>query len=86
MINISKNWNDKQKKLKLLLTNEKTFIRGRDLLLEMHSLLHEKKVYKTNVETFYDNLWEDFNEEACKIILNKGTSILRYKNVSQRPL
>jgi hypothetical protein len=76
MINVSKNWNDKQKKLKLLLPNEKTFTRGRGLLLEMHSLLHEKRVYKTNVETYYDNLWEDLNEEACKIISNKGTSIL----------
>jgi hypothetical protein len=76
MINVAKNWNDKQKNLKLLLPNEETFIRGKNLLLEMHSLLHEKNVYKTNIETFYDNLWDGLNEETCKIISNKETSIL----------
>jgi hypothetical protein len=76
MFKISKNWNDKQKNLKLFLSNQKTFIKGKDLLLEMHSLLHEKKVHKTNIETFYDNLWENLNEETCKIISSKETSIL----------
>jgi hypothetical protein len=42
----------------------------------MHNLLHEKRVYKTNIETFYDNLWENLNEETCKIISSKETSIL----------
>jgi hypothetical protein len=76
MINVSKNWNTRQKKLKLLLSNQKTFIKGKNLLLEMHSLLHEKRVYKTNVRTFYDNLWENLNDETCKIISSKETSIL----------
>jgi hypothetical protein len=42
----------------------------------MHSLLHDKKVYKTDTVTFYDDLWENLNEETCKVISNKETSIL----------
>jgi hypothetical protein len=33
-------------------------------------------VYKTNIQTFYDNLWENLKEETCKIISSKETSIL----------
>ncbi|MDR2718311.1 MAG: hypothetical protein LBB89_09650 [Treponema sp.] len=76
MINVSKGWNEKQKNLGIFLPNQKTFIKGINLLLEMHSLLHDKKVYKISSETFYDNLWENMKEETCKIISNKKTSIL----------
>jgi len=57
MINVSKGWNESQKNLMAFLKNQKTFVKGKNLLLEMHGLLHNKKVYKTTAETFYDNLW-----------------------------
>jgi hypothetical protein len=76
MMSITKTWNEKQKNLKALLPIEKTFNKGKELLLEMHSLVHDKKVYNTNSETFYDNLWDNLNEDTCKIISNKETSIL----------
>ena len=76
MINVSKGWNESQKNLMLFLKNQKTFAKGINLLLEMHSLLHDKKVYKTSTETFYDNLWEDMKDETCKIISDKETSTL----------
>jgi hypothetical protein len=76
MINVSKGWNEKQKNLNVLLPNQKTFEEGINLLLEMHSLLHDKKVYKLTSETFYSDLWENMKEETCKIISNKETSIL----------
>jgi len=76
MINVSKGWNENQKKLNILLPNQKTFKKGIDLLLEMHSLLHDKKVSRTNSETYYDNLWEKMKDETCRIISNKETSIL----------
>jgi len=76
MINVSKGWNEKQKNLAVFLQNQKTFNKGINLLLEMHSLLHDKKVYKTSSETFYDNLWENMKDETCKIISDKETSIL----------
>jgi hypothetical protein len=76
MINVSKGWNENQKNLMVFLPNQKTFAKGINLLLEMHSLLHDKKVYKTTSETFYDNLWENMKEETCKIISDKETSIL----------
>jgi hypothetical protein len=76
MINVAKDWNNKQKNLKVYLLDQKTFIKGKNLLLEMHSLLHDKKVYNIGIETFYDNLWENLQEETCKIISNKETSII----------
>ena len=54
MINVSKGWNERQKNLMTFLKNQKTFVKGKNLLLEMHGLLHNKKVYKTTAETFYD--------------------------------
>ena len=76
MINVSKTWNNNQKNLKILLSGQNTFNKGKNLLLEMHSLLHDKKVYKINSETFYDNLWNNLQEESCKIISKDETSIL----------
>ena len=76
MINVSKNWNSKQANLKILLPVRETFAAGKDLLLEMHSLLHDKKVYKNSAETFYDNLWEDMEEDTCRITSGKDTSVL----------
>jgi hypothetical protein len=76
MINVSKGRNENQKNLAVFLPNQKTFNKGIKLLLEMHSLLHDKKVYKTAVETFYDNLWEDMKDETCRVISDKETSIL----------
>jgi hypothetical protein len=73
---ISNDWSKKQNSLKVLLSKEQTFSDGIKLLLEMHGLLHDKKVCNNNVETFYNNLWENLNEETCKIISNKETSIL----------
>jgi hypothetical protein len=76
MINVSESWNENQKNLKVLLSGQNTFNKGIDLLLKMHSLLHDKNVYKNNIETFYNNLWENLKIETCKIISNKETSIL----------
>ena len=60
----------------MFLPNQNTFEKGINLLLKMHSLLHDKKVYKTTSETFYDDLWENMKDETCRIISNKETSIL----------
>jgi hypothetical protein len=76
MLYESKSWNEKQKKLKIFLPDQKSFINGKKLLLEMHSSLHDKKVYKNTAETIYDNLWKNMKEETCKIISPKETSIL----------
>jgi hypothetical protein len=76
MINVSKDWNEKQKNLAVFLPDQKTFSKGIKLLLEMHSLLHDKKVYKADTKTFYDDLWENMKEETCKVISDKETSIL----------
>jgi hypothetical protein len=72
----AKNWNEKQKNLLLYLSNQKTFSKGIILLFELHSLLHDKKVYKITTETYYSQLWENLDDKLFKIISNKETSIL----------
>jgi hypothetical protein len=69
-------WNKNQKNLMIYLSNEKSFIDGKNLLMEMHNSIHDKIVYKGSEETIYDQLWINLKEETCKIISNKETSIL----------
>jgi hypothetical protein len=73
---IPDDWTTKQNNLKTLLSKKETFGNGVELLVEMHGLLHDKKVYNNNEETIYNKLWENLKEETCKIISNKETSIL----------
>jgi hypothetical protein len=58
------------------LSKEETFDDGIKLLLEMHGILHDKKVYKGKDETIYNILWDNLKEETCKKISGKETSIL----------
>jgi len=76
MIYTSKSWNENQKKLAVFLSNQKTFVKGIALLLEMHSLLHDKKVYNGETQTYYNDLWNGLNDETCKVISKKETSVL----------
>ena len=76
MINVSKSWNENQKNLAVCLANQNTFTKGITLLLEMHSLVHDKKVYSGKIDTYYNELWENMNDETCRIISTKETSIL----------
>jgi hypothetical protein len=73
---ISSDWTAKQNNLKKHLSKEQTFDEGIKLLMEMHGLLHDKKVYKNTGDTIYNFLWDKLKEETCKIISNKGTSII----------
>ena len=76
MINVSKRWNENQKKLKVFLSNQNTFDKGIKLLLEMNSLLHDRKVYSVSAQTYYYELWENLKDETCRIISGKETSII----------
>jgi hypothetical protein len=76
MKHIPTDWTTKQNSLKILLSKEQTFDDGIKLLLEMHGLLHDKKVYNGKAETFYNTLWEDLDKATCKIISPRETSIL----------
>jgi hypothetical protein len=69
-------WIEKQHNLKNYLSKEKTFEDGIKLLLEMHSLLHDKKVYKISDDTIYNKLWNNLKEETCKIISKSEMSIV----------
>jgi hypothetical protein len=58
------------------LSKEDSFEYEKQNLLDIHSQLHEKSVYKQKEQTYYDFLWEDLCESTCKIISKKETSIL----------
>ena len=64
-------FSDNQKKWTLLIAKEETFAEGKNILLKNHSLVHDKKVYKTDDDTIYDLLWENLKLETCKIIPKK---------------
>jgi hypothetical protein len=68
---IPNDWTAKQNNLKILLSKRETFDGGIKLLLEMHGILHDKKIYKGKDETIYNILWENLKEETCKIISSK---------------
>ena len=73
---IPNDWTIKQNNLKKYLSKEETFNEGIKLLLDMHSILHDKKVYCKKEDTLYNKLWKNLTKETCKIITNKETSIL----------
>ena len=76
MKHIPGDWSNNQNNLKILLSKEETFKKGIQLLFEMHGLLHDKKVYQSNIDTLYNKLWENLKTETCKIISYKETTIL----------
>jgi hypothetical protein len=73
---IPDDWTIKQNKLKKLLSKAETFDDGIKLLLDMHSILHDKKVYTSKEDTIYNKLWENLKDETYRIITSKETSIV----------
>ena len=79
-------WNERQKMLKAftenqnkwysLIVKKETFIEGKTLLLHSHGMVHDKKVYKKDIETIYDLLWNNLKPETCRILTRQGTSII----------
>ena len=76
MKHIPNDWSTNQNNLKILLSKKETFDNGIKLLLEMHGLLHDNKVYNSNNITIYNKLWENLKEETCRIMSYKETSIV----------
>ena len=73
---IPDDWTINQNNLKKYLSKKETFNDGIKLLLDMHSILHDKKVYGKKEDTLYNKLWKNLTKETCKIITKKETSIL----------
>jgi hypothetical protein len=73
---IPNDWTIKQNNVKKLLSKEESFDDGIKLLLNMHSILHDKKAYKSEEDTIYNKLWVNLKDETCKIITKKETSII----------
>jgi hypothetical protein len=59
-------WNPLQARLKELITKKEHFIEMQKLLLQMHSLVHSKKVYGGSTDTFLDEIWEGLTDKAFR--------------------
>ncbi len=75
MINVSKEWNLKQRLLKTLLNESYKFNDAIKLCLEMHSLVHSSEMSGINRSTYEDEIWNGLNEQIFRVQSNKGTTI-----------
>ncbi len=59
-------WNPLQARLKELITKKECFEEMQQLLLQMHSLVHSKRVYGESADTFMDEIWEGLTDKAFR--------------------
>jgi len=66
MLSVAKDWNPKQALLKSLIGNKDKFEDAMTLLLELHAMIHSSLMSGIAAQTYEDELWEGFDEEAFK--------------------
>lgn len=66
-----KNFNDKLKKLRSIIMKEDQLTRSKELLLELHSMVHSSSVYNLSDKTIEDFVWDNINEETIRVNTNK---------------
>ena len=59
-------WNPVQARLRELIKNKESFKEMRELLLQMHSMVHCREVYGGTESTYMDELWEDLEDTAFR--------------------
>ncbi|MBP1754299.1 MAG: hypothetical protein H6Q59_697 [Firmicutes bacterium] len=59
-------WNPLQARLKEIITKKEQMEEMRQLLLQMHSLLHSKEVYGGSSVTFMEEVWEGLGDKAFR--------------------
>lgn len=59
-------WNPLQARLKELITKKEHFAEMKKLLLQMHSIVHSKKVYGGKEDTFMDEIWDGLTDQAFR--------------------
>jgi hypothetical protein len=60
------NWNPTQARLRELIKKKENFDEMKELLLQMHALLHCREVYEGTEPTYMDELWEDLGDTAFR--------------------
>ena len=67
-----KQWNARQKQLKVFLGDSKRFHQAVELLLEQHAMVHTEKIVTPGLWSFEDALFDDATDEMVRNIF-KGT-------------
>ncbi|MBH1939831.1 DinB family protein [Mobilitalea sibirica] len=66
MFEVSKDWNPLQKKLKETILKKERFNEVKELLYQMHSIVHASEVYQRNTINFMDEIWQDLSDKAFR--------------------
>ncbi len=76
MINVTKDWNPKQAKLKEIILKQDKFHEVINLSLEMHSQVHTSEMSGADFVTYEDTLWKNLDQKVfSKQLRQKGTTI-----------
>lgn len=76
MINVTKDWNPKQAKLKEIILKKDKFHEAINLSLEMHCQVHSSEMSGATFVTYEDILWDNLEQKVfCKQLRQKGTTI-----------
>jgi len=67
MFSVGQDWNHRQSLLKQAIKEQK-IDKIKDLLYELHSIVHSSRVYKSQKSSFLDEICEDLNEKAFRIM------------------
>lgn len=66
MFQPAKDWNPLQTRLKEMMMKKEYFEEAKELLLQMHSLLHTSEVYHTDKSTLMDEVWDGLEGESFR--------------------
>jgi hypothetical protein len=76
MICVTKDWNPKQALLKSIILIADRNEEVKNLLLELHSMVHSSKMSNIDLTTFEDELWDGLEQKAFSVLFpNKDTTI-----------
>ncbi len=76
MIEVSKQWNPKQARLKEVILKKDMFCEAVELALEMHALVHTSEMSGINGDTYEDEVWKGLSHEIFRAqFKNQGSTI-----------
>ncbi len=66
MVKVTADWNPMQSKLRELIQSKDNFGEMKELLFQMHALVHSSAVYQGKETTYMDEIWEGLDDMAFK--------------------
>lgn len=66
MFQVGTDWNPLQARLKEIITKKEHFEEMKQLLLQMHSLVHSSTVYGGTTTTYMDEVWDGLDDRAFR--------------------